>query len=676
MDISASSEALNELFKQYDDKRISLENFGAKLREKLSMLFNSEQIVGEQRSIIRKLLVSIDTSFDEYLTLKKREATSTVSVDELDEAKFKLNESIGFCRESLAEFFRRQTSLNSPKSRDEQHLQKDELQTDKSLEELENTIRENPDDAKAYNSLGNYYFRKEQNYNKAIEQYKKAIEKDASNYIFYINIGDSFSELGDYQQARDWYKKALEVRPNDALTLNALANVQSMIGEYDDAIENYTKSLKIEPTATVYVNLGDTYRIKDNIEEALVQYENALVFDKKSAFVYDAIGEAYLDLYYRSRTDDSLLHKAIDNSKQSLAIESNNAQTHAVIGKCYYLLRDNDKAIDHYKRAIDLDKDDYKNNATYSAHIGYMYNLKGDHETANEYYNKALDLDPDNPTVLKYIGDFNKQLGKFDQAAEYYEQYFQKYPTDTGSLRSLGEMYSKLNRDLSKIENYVKEVLNKNPNDYNSYLDVAYIYKLMGKFDNAITNLKKAAQINDKAASIKIGLGDMYTEKLNFVEAIKHFEAAAKLDPADPSVYAWLSVTYSRIRDWDKAMLNAELANSKARDIDPSNSTYLSYISRVHHDRGLDYYNRSQLQEAVEEYKKANEIKEDPVTYYNLYLAYRYSEPPLFKEAKEAIIKAIQLSPKLNPDYTNALANLQNLENTAEQENQNKQKGK
>ena len=53
------------------------------------------------------------------------------------------------------------------------------------------------------------------NYNKAIECYRKAIELDPKYASAWNHMGGAYVQLGDYQKAVECFQKAVELKPGD-----------------------------------------------------------------------------------------------------------------------------------------------------------------------------------------------------------------------------------------------------------------------------------------------------------------------------------------------------------------------------------------------------------------------------------------------------------------------------
>ncbi|MDR1112987.1 MAG: tetratricopeptide repeat protein [Bacteroidales bacterium] len=126
---------------------------------------------------------------------------------------------------------------------------------DKAIEDYSKAIDLMPDDVEAYNYRGNAYALK-CDYDKAIEDFSKAIELKPNDAEAYNYRGVAYRKKGDYDKAIEDYSKAIELEPDDAGAYYIRGSVYYEKGDHDKAIEDYNKSIELKPDyATAYNNL-------------------------------------------------------------------------------------------------------------------------------------------------------------------------------------------------------------------------------------------------------------------------------------------------------------------------------------------------------------------------------------------------------------------------------------
>jgi tetratricopeptide (TPR) repeat protein len=111
-------------------------------------------------------------------------------------------------------------------------------------------IEENgPQCAFDWNTLGNSYA-STQDYDKAINAYKRSIEMDPNFGQPYSNIGSVLFRIGKYESAEVFLKKSLDylMTPEEkALSWNRLGDVYRRLRDYGNAMAAYQKAGQLEP---------------------------------------------------------------------------------------------------------------------------------------------------------------------------------------------------------------------------------------------------------------------------------------------------------------------------------------------------------------------------------------------------------------------------------------------
>ena len=84
----------------------------------------------------------------------------------------------------------------------------------------------------------------------AIEEYKKAVLIDSSNFPAHYALGNCLLKTGDPDHAAGEYLKILRHNPNDYLALTGLGDASLRAGKTDLAAQSYQRALLVNPNCT------------------------------------------------------------------------------------------------------------------------------------------------------------------------------------------------------------------------------------------------------------------------------------------------------------------------------------------------------------------------------------------------------------------------------------------
>ena len=123
----------------------------------------------------------------------------------------------------------------------------------------------------------------------------------------YYQLGLDESKDENFEKAIEYYKKAVVFDKNFAFAYDNMGICYRRLNKYDEAIDAYEKSLKIDPNGTMPLqNIAVAYQYKKEFKKAVKAYENLAKLDKENPEVYYGIG-----LIYNSYLFD--YEKALDN---------------------------------------------------------------------------------------------------------------------------------------------------------------------------------------------------------------------------------------------------------------------------------------------------------------------------------------------------------------------------
>jgi tetratricopeptide (TPR) repeat protein len=200
------------------------------------------------------------------------------------------------------------------------------------------------------------------------------------------------------KKAIDYLQQAIEKDPKYALAYAALADSYLVIGDFEllppaevvrKSKEASTKALELdESLAEAHTSLAGVKELEWNWEEAQKEYQRAIELNPNYATTHH-----WYSLYLGAmgRQDESLteIKRAQELDPLSMQISKN-------VADCLMLLHQYDKAIEQYRRIIEMDP----NFATAYDGLGLAYTAKGMYKEALAAHQKNRDLSGDNLNYL------------------------------------------------------------------------------------------------------------------------------------------------------------------------------------------------------------------------------------------------------------------------------------
>lgn len=161
------------------------------------------------------------------------------------------------------------------------------------------------------------------------------------------------------QQIKIWdnpeslWSHVIEVYPNKVPKAHYnLGLFYAKQGRLDEAIVQFKDALAIDPNyANAHSNLGRAYDEKGMLDEAISECNKTLAIDPKHAVAYNNLGTIF--------KKKGMLDEAISHHKKALNIKPNYAEAHYNLSVAYYYKQNYESAIVHCDRAIELGLDVY-----------------------------------------------------------------------------------------------------------------------------------------------------------------------------------------------------------------------------------------------------------------------------------------------------------------------------
>jgi len=112
---------------------------------------------------------------------------------------------------------------------------------------IKKALKKNSELPIAIIGLGRSYARREDDYKKSIEYYKKALEISPDMAYVYNLMGDSYINIAEYSKALEAFEKAAEIEPANPLAHLNVGKALGRMGRTRDSIEPLKKATSLNP---------------------------------------------------------------------------------------------------------------------------------------------------------------------------------------------------------------------------------------------------------------------------------------------------------------------------------------------------------------------------------------------------------------------------------------------
>lgn len=285
----------------------------------------------------------------------------------------------------------------------------------KKLSDKNKTIISLENLAVAYNSIANLYaegneedgFEAKKYYKESIRIINNLLKKHESISLKktvamgYINMASLYFSENNIRKAEKWYFRSIDAIKNIETIEPSLENKETLAKAYNNVADLFASEL-IDDRAKA----EEFYFMAMRVFESILNIKPIISVKKNLSVTYDNIGNLYSD--WKEDEAYTYYKKAIDIKEEMLAISASKdeitdlATSYNNLGFLYVDNRTDDSyALECYERAIDLlhtieqdeiDKNYGENLAVCYTNLGGLYYLLKDMEKSVEYYKKAIHI--------------------------------------------------------------------------------------------------------------------------------------------------------------------------------------------------------------------------------------------------------------------------------------------
>jgi tetratricopeptide (TPR) repeat protein len=285
------------------------------------------------------------------------------------------------------------------------------------------------------------------------------------------------------------------------------------------AIEEYRAAIDADPTSEYLTSgLAELYARTGRIRDAVVEAQDILKRDPNNLEARRLLGRIYLrslgDMQAGSGSS-SVLKLAIEQYEQIIRLQPNSMDDHLLLGRLYRLNNDLQKAENEFKTAVRLDPGSEEAVTT----LAYLYNEMGDTFRATQ----VLSSVPDSSRSAKLysaLGYTYEQQKQYKNAIEAYRHAIELDRDNLDAIRGLAQNLLNDGQTDAALDQY-KVIADANPEDAQTYVRIAEIYRKQGKFDTALDNLKKAETMVQDSIEVPYNIASIYQAQGRYDEAVQ-----------------------------------------------------------------------------------------------------------------------------------------------------------
>ena len=528
--------------------------------------------------------------------------------------------------------------------------------------------------------------------NKAMEEYRLAIEADPSSEFLTSGLAELYVKTG---RIRDAVLEAQDIIKRDPNNLEAhkllgriyLRSLGDMPGNGNGsenvlklAIEQYQQIIKIEPTnVDDHLLLGRLYRLDNDSQKAENELRTAVKLDPDSE---EAV--TTLALLYSDEGDTAHALQVLS----SVPDTGRSAKLYAALGATYEQRKDYKDAIDAYKHAIQLDRDNldairglaenYLNDGQIDAaldqykviadanpedaqtylRMSEIYRRQGKYDQALDGLKKAEAMVPDALEVPYNIAVVYEAQGRYDEAIKILQDLLKKTEKPDNSysqgdrnnrgifIERLGMVYRDQENYPAAVDAFRKMIPLGDDNAKTGYQDVIDTYREAKQWPQATAAAKEAVQKLPDDQELRMVLDAQLADTGDPEKPLADVRSLLKGKPEDREVYVRLAIMYTRLKrysDSEEALNKAELLSTKSED-----KEYVFFL------RGDTYEHEKKYDEAEAEFKKVLAANPQSAVTLN-YLGYMNADRGVQLEESLNYIKlAVSLDPT-NGAYLDSL---------------------
>jgi len=392
---------------------------------------------------------------------------------------------------------------------------------DTAMRLIDKAIGLNPERGLYYVTKGTIFTNQEM-YDQALMLIQEGVDKEPDKSDYHYRLGKAYYDLDNYPKAVIAFKEAIVRDDKIAKYYTELARTYLYMDKYERAIIELEKAISLDPLNDEnYILTGRCYTYMGKYQESLPWYEKGIQTDSLYAYNWRMAGWGYR---YAGEYD-----KAIAASLMSIKLDSTDQWNYYYASLAYDYTGDYKNAIYYAEKALSIDT----TYADFEFNLADLYRLNNQNEEAIVHFNKAIQLDP---KVTKYYTNLAytyQAAGNNPQAEANYLKAIELDAKNSIRYVNLAQFYLDVMKDHAKAETYYNKAIEVNPDDYNIYSGMGYLFLRAGNNKKSEESFTRAIELAPDVAWNYYNMCCMYSLTGNPKKAVQYLKLALEKGMSD-----------------------------------------------------------------------------------------------------------------------------------------------
>jgi tetratricopeptide (TPR) repeat protein len=413
-------------------------------------------------------------------------------------------------------------------------------QYQKAIEPLTKALALTPQNSLAHHMLGKTQFMVG-DFAKAEDELGQALKLSPGDYDVAYTLGLAFLRQHKFAQAKKLYDHLI-VKLGDKPALRVLiGRAYRETGFFDAAIEEFKRAIVLDTTfPRVHYHLGLTYLLKEGaarLADAGQEFKLEL-----ANYPDEFYGNYYLGIVYVTEAKWGEALGPLENARR---IQPSNSDPHFFLGQAYQALEKHERAIESFKKAVDLNPDlahnDYQvTNAHYR--LGQSLIKVGRVEEGRKELQISADL------KSKAFKRNEAKLDVFLNTANLAEQdKFPELNSAQGVIAERPALADDVTQRMASEATFYMKVIGRAHNN------IGLLRVERQDFRGAAQQFQLAAKWSAEQEGLDYNWGLACFQSELYKDAIAPFEKELTAHPDNLSVRQWLGLSYFMIEDYARA---------------------------------------------------------------------------------------------------------------------------